>query len=143
MLVSSLSFSTQYLGNKKMKHWALLPTCALFCATAYASPMTYGTAKVLANRHEKSLSTTQLQVLTTAQGTVGGKAIAECLATGHAAKPTSFALVMELDAAGTVVHTWREGDSEISKCFESKMAAQKLFTPPFSPFYTVFEINLN
>ncbi len=115
--------------------------CTFFCTALYASPATYNAAKELAERHEKSLSNSQIQTLTSMQGVVGGKVIAECFSVTQASKSASFALVMQLDATGTIVRTWLDGNSEGAKCFEKKMTAQRLFAPPFSPFYTIFEMN--
>lgn len=114
--------------------------CAFFCTSLCALPMEYKEAKVLADRHEKSLSNTQIQALISSQGMVGGKAMTECVAMVPSSTQTSFALVMQLDDSGRVVHTWLDRDSDVAKCFEKKMATQKLFVPPFSPFYTVYEM---
>ncbi|MFJ2988642.1 hypothetical protein ACIPF8_12305 [Collimonas sp. NPDC087041] len=112
-----------------------------FCGALHASPMEYMTAKGLADRHEKMLSNAQIQALTSTQGVVGGKAIAECSVTMSSPESGQFSLVMQIDNNGTIVRTWLSGDSDVAKCFEKKMTGQKLFVPPFSPFYTVFEMH--
>lgn len=104
-------------------------------------PQTYATAKALADRDEKALSGPQLQLLIAAQGNIGGKAVSECMTVIRPKRPVSFGLVMEIDKAGSVRRTWPDGESAISKCFESKMVGKALNSPPHAPFYTVFEID--
>lgn len=72
----------------------------------------------MAYQHEKSLSSIELQILTSGQGSVGGKALVECFGGSKGAKSTSFALVMELDDAGKIVRTWLNGESDAEKCFQ-------------------------
>jgi hypothetical protein len=107
---------------------------------AFSSELSYQSARLLADKNEKALSSSQLQALTSAQGTVGGTAMGECLALRKTSGAFKFALVMQLDESGKVARTWLDGDSDVAKCFEKKMATQNLFVPPFSPFYTVYDM---
>jgi hypothetical protein len=119
---------------------AMLVLGATTCYAGDAVPKAYKDAKALADRDEKALSSTQLQLLTAAQGNIGGTAVSECMVSVRPKLPVSFALVMQLDASGTILKAWPDGVTPIAKCFESKMRGKVLNTPPFSPFYTVFEI---
>jgi hypothetical protein len=114
----------------------------LGCISIYSAPAICETAREMADRHEKMLSTVQTQALVSAQGVVGGKALAECTAGLPTPGPTKFALIMRLDAIGKISETWLEGEAPLAKCFQTKMSSQYLFKPPFAPFYTVFELDL-
>jgi len=112
----------------------------LLSADLFASTLSYKEVKTLADKHEQSLPVAQAQDLMKAQGMVGGKALTECFDSVPGPRTIPFVLVMQLDGNGIVVHTWLDGGSDVAKCFEKKLATQKLFVPPFVPFYTSFEM---
>jgi len=108
---------------------------------AYAGDMTFAEAKALADRDEGSLSVAQQQALVQAQAAVVQAAMSSCLAVNRVA-PFSFAVVVELDSAGKVRKTWRSEESAMVDCFQSVAAKMNLNSPPHSPFYSSFEMDL-
>ena len=119
-----------------------IPIGLALCALLFAAPALCETPHEIGDRHEKGLTPSQSQALVASQGAVGGKALAACGASLPPPGAVKFSLVMRLDASGRIVQTWLEGEAPIAKCFQSKMAGQTLFTPPFAPFYTTFDMML-
>ncbi|WP_267221501.1 hypothetical protein [Dyella silvae] len=108
---------------------------------AFATDVTFFDAKVWADRDEKSLSAEQQLALAQSQAPVVQAAMSSCLV-ANGPDPFSFVVVVELDSAGKVLRTWRRGDSQVAVCFQSMAAKATLFSPPKSPFYSSFEMNL-
>jgi hypothetical protein len=111
-------------------------------AIALAAPTSYVDAKSKADRDEASLGDAG-GALVEAQGNVLGPVLASCGASTGAKDLSPFVVVMELDATGRIVQTWRQGSSAISACFERGIAGKTLVTPPRVPFYTSFEMHFN
>jgi hypothetical protein len=111
-----------------------------FAGVALAAALTYSDAKALADRDEASLGSSS-GALVEAQGTVLGPLLADCARSIGGADQSSFVVVMELDASGRIVKTWRQGSSPISACFESSVMGKSLVSPPKAPFYTSFEMH--
>jgi hypothetical protein len=118
---------------------AILFFVALWSSTALAASLSYGEAKGFADRDEASLGSAG-QSLVEAQGQVGGPILGACGAQDRAVDLSPFVVVMELDARGKIVRTWRKGDSRIAICFEQGMNGKTLVVPPRSPFYTSFDM---
>ncbi|KAA0071689.1 hypothetical protein [Rhodanobacter sp. T12-5] len=117
-------------------------TFAIAAQPAFANSLTYVDAKTLADRDEASVPKAQTQALLDSQGAVISRVIPVC---AHTSRPTvipSFVVVVKLDSSGKVVATWRKGDSNFALCFEKKVSDLTLFAPPYTPFYTSFEINI-
>jgi len=113
---------------------------------AAAADLTYDQAKVYADRDEASLSPGLSQKLVQSQGTVMGVVLPACMSSiphpnGHA-DLTPFVVVMQLDASGKVVRTWRHGSTPLANCFERAISPKSLFVPPKVPFYTSIELAL-
>lgn len=122
---------------------------ALFALMVFATPalsavgLDYTAARALAEKNESALNPEQTQALILSQGDVGGRALADCRleSGGILADLSPFTVVLELDATGKVVRTWREGESPIATCFEKAMQSQSLAVPPQAPFYTYFAMS--
>ena len=112
-------------------------------ATAVAahaqSPTDYTQAKQRADADEASLPAATSQTLLDAQSRVLGEAIAECATPNADTAP--FVIVAELDAAGAVSRTWREGGTPLAICVQKQINRKTLAAPPRAPFYTSFELS--
>ena len=109
----------------------------------FAAAQSYADAKARAERDEASVSKTQSGALLASQGAAIDRIVPACArAIGPAGMPP-FVVVVELDASGKVVATWREGDSDFAICFEKQLSTRSLFTPPRAPFYTSFEMSMS
>ncbi len=53
---------------------------------------------------------------------------------------TPFTIVMQLDAAGQVQQTWRQGPSPLAVCLQRYVRDKSLFVPPRAPFFTSIEV---
>lgn len=118
-----------------------LPFLALsLAATAFAqSPGDYGAAKRRADADEASLPAAHAQSLRDAQQRVLEESIAACAT--PTADTSPFVVVAELDAAGGVVRTWREGGTPLAICVQKQIARKALSPPPRAPFFTSFELS--
>jgi len=119
---------------------ACLALIALATSAAAAPMANYDDALALARKDEASLSPEHAAALIESQGDVGGRALAQCRTDsgGILADLSPFTVVLELDAKGKVVRTWRDGESPIATCFEKAMQSQSLVAPPRAPFHTFF-----
>lgn len=109
----------------------------------HAAARTYADAKALADRDEGALSRIQSGDLLASQGVAIDRIVAQCSRTAGPGGMPPFVVVAALDAAGKVVKTWREGDSDFAACFDGKLGALSLFVPPHAPFYTSFEMSMS
>lgn len=110
---------------------------------AFAATPTYSEAKALADRDEAAVSKTQSAALLASQKAAIERIVPACAgAMGPAGMPP-FVVVAELDAAGKVVTTWREGSTDFAVCFEQRLGTLSLFVPPHAPFYTSFEMSMS
>jgi hypothetical protein len=121
----------------------LFAALAVSALPVFAAAPSYADAKALADRDEASVSKTQSAALLASQGAAIDRIVPACArAMGPAGMPP-FVVVVELDAAGKVVATWREGDSDFAVCFEKQLSTRSLFAPPRAPFYTSFEMSMS
>ena len=117
--------------------WAMVSAVA---AQAQAqAPTDYTQAKQRADADEASLPATTSQTLLDAQSRVLDEAIAECATPNADTAP--FVIVAELDAAGAVRRTWREGSTPLAICVQKQVNRKTLAAPPRAPFYTSFELS--
>jgi len=120
---------------------AVLFACAL-CAASLAhaqSPPDYTGAKQRADADEASLPVAQASAMRDAQGIALEAAIAGCAT--PTADTSPFVVVAELDVAGKVVRTWREGGTPLAICVQKRINGSTLSTPPRAPFFTSFELS--
>jgi hypothetical protein len=114
---------------------------ALCCASlAHAqSPADYTSAKQRADTDEASLPALQAAAMRDAQGLALETAIDNCAT--PTADTSPFVVVAELDAAGKVVRTWREGSTPLAICVQKRIVGSTLSAPPRAPFFTSFELS--
>nr|WP_298153648.1 hypothetical protein [uncultured Pseudoxanthomonas sp.] len=119
---------------------ALLVLAAATALSAHAqSTMDYAQAKQRADADEASLHPLTSQAMREAQARVLDDAIARCAAPDADTSP--FVVVAELDAAGKVVRTWRDGGTALAACVQAQIAGRTLPAPPRAPFLTSFELS--
>jgi len=113
---------------------------------AFAADLGYDQAKGYADRDEASLSPELSHKLVQSQGAAMGVVLPACMASiphpnGHT-DLTPFVVVMQLDASGKVVRTWRHGGTPLANCFERGIGPRSLFVPHKAPFFTSIELAL-
>jgi len=116
----------------------MLATATALSAHAQ-STMDYAQAKQRADADEASLHALTSRAMRDAQARVLDDAIARCAAPDADTSP--FVVVAELDAAGQVVRTWREGGTVLAACVQAQIAGRTLPAPPRAPFLTSFELS--
>jgi hypothetical protein len=121
----------------------LLIALVVLARPVIGGTLVYTDVKALADRDEASLSKEAMQSLVTAQGMVISHAVSVCAPTATSSGTPPFVVVAELDSKGKIVATWREGSSNFAACFEKQVTGVLPFSPPHSPFYTSFEMNLH
>lgn len=128
-----------------------LPACrillfaafALLVCPAHAASLSFAEAKALADRDEAGLARVQSAALLASQGETVDRIVAQCSWLAGPGGMPPFVVVAELDAAGKVIATWRDGQSEFAACFEKKLRVRSLFVPPHAPFHTSFEMSMS
>ncbi|UJJ52603.1 MULTISPECIES: hypothetical protein [Rhodanobacter] len=126
-----------------MRRIIFFAALAVSVLPVFAAAQSYAGAKALADRDEASVSKAQSGVLLASQGAAIDRIVPLCeRAMGPAGMPP-FVVVVELDAAGKIVATWREGNSDFAVCFEKQLGTLSLFVPPRAPFYTSFEMSMS
>jgi hypothetical protein len=123
-----------------MKPVLFLSALLLLATGAAAADLDYTAARALAEHDEASLEPAQMQALVAAQGEAARAAFAACPVQSPDDDLSPFTVVMELDATGKVVRTWRHGDSPLAQCFHAGMSHATLAVPPRTPFYTFFDM---
>jgi len=118
---------------------ALALCCAPLAHAQSPSPADYAQAKPRADADEASLPPAQAAALRDAQSAVLDTAIAACAT--PAADTSPFVVVAELDAAGRVQRTWREGGTPLAICVQKQVAGATLPAPPHAPFLVSFELS--
>lgn len=116
-----------------------LAIAALWVGNAHAQSDSYVQAKAKADADEAALSSADKQALMAAQSAAVDKGIADCATPNP--DMASFVVVAELDAAGRIVRTWREGSTPLAICFQKQLANRVLSKPPRTPFFTSFELS--
>jgi hypothetical protein len=110
-------------------------------ASALAGELSFEQASALSDRDEASLTPTQTEQLMKAQGQAGGESHAACFTAGVKRDLSPYTVIMQLDASGKVVRTWRQGTTPLAMCFEREMGRRMQFKPPRTPFYTGFAMS--
>ncbi len=99
----------------------------------------YEQAKAVADANEQQLPAEARQQLVAAQGQLLESIIPGCASPRPDTSP--FTVVVELDAGGRIIRSWRKGSSPLAICFEKALAGKSLPTPPSAPFHTSFEMS--
>lgn len=107
--------------------------------SAHAQTGGYAQAKAKADSDEAALSSSDRQTLMAAQSAAVDEGIAACATPNPDMAP--FVVVAELDTAGRIVRTWREGGTPLAICFQKQLANRLLSKPPRAPFFTSFELS--
>ncbi|WP_368565749.1 hypothetical protein [Pseudoxanthomonas sp. UTMC 1351] len=116
-----------------------LAIASLWAGVASAQTDSYAQAKAKADADEAALPSPDRQALMAAQSATVDQGIAACATPNP--DMTAFTVVAELDAAGRVVRTWREGGTPLAICFQKQLANRVLSKPPRAPFFTSFELS--
>jgi len=121
-----------------MKYGLFLLTALAFSIPVAAGPLTFDEAKVRADSSESALSSPDIQKLVNAQGELASRAFQVCVQR-TSSNPTDFTVVVQIDIRGSVVHSWREGESRFAQCFQEIMEKSFSYRPQAEPFFTAFE----
>lgn len=128
----------QAIASRRMRQF--LPAAMAMLAVAALAQETngYAQAKAKADADEASLTAAEAQQLVAAQGQLLEQLASACATP----RPdiTSFVVVMELDAEGRVINTWRQGGTPLAICFQKGVVNQTLTPPPRVPFHTSLEL---
>ena len=115
-------------------------TLLLASATAFAADLTFDQAQALASKDSASLNGDQMATAVASQSKASSVALDKCPKPVKKADFASFVIVMELDAAGKVTHTWLQGNTPAATCFNDVMSHQTYSKPPHAPFYSSFDM---
>jgi hypothetical protein len=126
-----------------MRHASLGAACLVFACVAGAAGLTYAQAQAQSDRDEASLSSAETEALLTAQGELIGNAVTACVDMRNPPDKIQVGVIMELNAQGQVVRTWRRDDDALSACFARKSEGVLLLLPPRTPFYTGIDLSLD
>ncbi|MER2201827.1 hypothetical protein [Stenotrophomonas sp.] len=103
-------------------------------AQALAGDVGYEQVRALAQRDEASLAPAAYTEMVDSMSRVGGASFTRCLPTPAPETLAAFTVVLQLDAQGRVVRTWREGDEAVARCVDAGFAGKTLFVPPKARF---------
>lgn len=122
-------------------HWLIgLLFVTVFSTTTVASDAEFEQVLALARRNESSLAGPAANTLKQAQGDAYLSAIAACVPSRNlSSDETRFVIVAKLGPSGTVEQTWRQGESDLAKCFEAHLQGAEIYRPGTTPFYTYFD----
>ncbi len=111
-------------------------------AQAVAGDAGYLQVHAWAQRDEASLEPAAYTAMVDSMSEVGGAAFTRCMPTPAPQTLAAFTVVLQLDAQGRVVRTWREGEEAVARCVDAGFAGKTLFVPPKAPFYAAFEFQV-
>ena len=111
-------------------------------AQVVAGDAGYEQAKALAQRDEASLAPPAYAAMLDSMSRVGGESFARCMPTPAPETLGAFTVVLQLDAQGKVVRTWREGEEPVARCVDAGFVGKTLFVPPKAPFHAAFEFQV-
>ena len=118
----------------------LLTTLALLPLAGLAqTPQGFSDAKAQADRDEASLDPVKRAAFQQAQSRQLETSVANCADPRH--DTAAFVIVVEVDARGRIVRTWRQGDTLLAQCVERELSGRFLEPPPRAPFHVSFELS--
>jgi hypothetical protein len=95
----------------------------------------------LAKSSEASLTGNTGNELKQAQKDASLTAFAACVPNRTLdASETQFTLVIKTNQSGIVEQTWRQGESDLAKCFEAHLKGVQIYTSATTPFYAYFNV---
>lgn len=105
--------------------------------------MDFDTAKRTADADEASLSEAQFDLLNTRLGQLLEQANSHDCAAERSTDTRAFVIVLQMDAQGNIVDTWRHGESMLAHCMQRFFANKRaLSPPPRAPFLMSADITL-
>jgi hypothetical protein len=107
-------------------------------AAAQAATLDYIEAKARADRDEAALPADLGARMRQAQAQALEAGVGLCGT--PKAVTTPFTIVVQLDAQGTVVESWRKGGSPLAICAEKFLRQQPLPAPPQAPTFVSYEL---
>jgi len=102
--------------------------------------MDFTAAKAAADADEASLDEDVRAATLDQQRAFLDAGVAACADLQSTAQLEDFVVVARLDDSGTVVRTWRRGDSPLALCIERQSRGKVMFVPPKTPFHTSLEV---
>ena len=126
-----------------MRRALVAAACVAFACLAGAVGLTYDEARVLSDRDEEGLPKDRFEALVAAQGELIGNAVLACMHLREQPDKVRLGVIMELGEQGRVVRTWRRDDDALTACFERRSANATIVAPPYTPFYTGIELDLD
>ena len=113
----------------------------LLAAQLAAAPMGFDQAKAIADANERGLPKERSSQLLQAQGNAIGSAMAACGRPGM--DMSAFAVVLSLNADGSVAQSWQKSETPLARCVHRELAASGLAGTWPTPFYTSVELSFN
>lgn len=117
----------------------LLALALLPFAGPAQTPQGFADAKAQADRDEASMDPVKRAAFQQAQSRQLETSVANCADPRH--DTAAFVIVVEVDARGRIVRTWRQGDTALAVCVEKELNGRFLEPPPRTPFLAAFELS--
>lgn len=118
-----------------------LIVAAGFSVGAPAEDSGFAHVLALAKGDEASLTGPAANELKHANGEASLGAFAACVPQRSlSSSEVRFIVVAKLNRSGTVEQTWRQGESDLAKCFEAHLKGIELYKPAVAPFYAYFDV---
>lgn len=117
--------------------------CLAFASLAVSAGLSYAEALARSDRDEASLSAADTETLLAAHAELIGNAVMACMDQRNPPAKILLGVIMELDAQGRVVRTWRRDEDPLTTCFERHTMGTLMLVPPRVPFYTGIDLDLD
>ena len=118
-----------------------MPLVAVAAEPPVDTPMDFAAAKAAADADEASQDEAARATALVRQGAFLDAGVSGCADARTTAQLDGFVIVVELDADGRVVRTWRRGDSPLALCIERQARGKTMFVPPRAPFRASLEVD--
>lgn len=107
---------------------------------AAATPMGFDDALALAEASESELPAAVTEQLLKVQGDALKSAMTACRGTDR--DFSTFTVVFELRSDGSVVQSWRQGETPLAQCVHRELEASGLPGEWTEPFYTFIKVSI-
>lgn len=104
-----------------------------------AGPQDYREAKARADQDEAGLPASSRAAFQQSQSRQLETSVGNCAMPNPDLTP--LVVVVEVDARGKILRTWRQGDTPLAICVEKELTGRYLEAPPRAPFYASFELS--
>ena len=118
----------------------LAPAAAQDVTQDVTRDMDFTAAKAAADADEASLAEDARAAVFDQQRAFLDAGVSACADLKSTAQLEDFVVVVRLDDSGTVVRTWRRGDSPLALCIERQSRGKVMFVPPRAPFHASLEV---